>query len=233
MRKFICAAFLLCILTLGVTNVRADTISFNLDTPNDAISGFPGPYANVTINLTSATTADVTFVSLTNSGNIYLMGDGSTADVNVNATSWTISGISGSNLGSGFSPGPFTDGGSLNVDGFGVFNQTIDSFDGFTHSSDTISFTLTNTGGTWASAANVLADNADGWKAAIHVFVTSWPADASNGAIATGYAAGTCVGDCGGGGGGGGGQIPEPGSLTLLGSGMIGMASLLKRRLKK
>lgn len=42
----------------------------------------------------------------------------------------------------------------------------------------------------------------------------------------------TCVGG-GCGGGGGGGSVPEPGGLALLGSGMIGMATLLKRRQKK
>jgi hypothetical protein len=57
--------------------------------------------------------------------------------------SWTLGAITGSNAGTGFMPGPWSDGGSGNEDGFGVFNQTINSCDGFTHSSDTISFSLT------------------------------------------------------------------------------------------
>ena len=166
------------VLVLSASVARADVISFDLTVANTAISGFTGPYAKVTTNRTSTTAADVTFTSLTNGGNIYLMGDSSSADVNVNATTWTISGIAGSN-GTGFTPGQFSDAGSGTVDGFGGFNQTIDNFDGFTHSVDTISFTLTDTSGTWADAAAVLTPNVDGDVAALHVFVTSSPANAS------------------------------------------------------
>jgi hypothetical protein len=225
----LCAAVLL-LLTLGALPASADTVTSIIGNPNDDISGFSGPYATVTIDLTSSTTATITFTSLTNGGNIFLFGDGGSVDVNVNATSWTLSNIQGFNSGTGFHPGAFTDGGSGQVDGFGVFNQTINSFDGFTHSSDTISFNLTNTSGTWSSATNVLAANADGFDAAMHVFVTSSPANASNGAIATGFASETA---------GSFESSPtpppgtEPSSLLVIGSGLIGLGSLVRRRLKK
>src|SRR5207245_6853060 len=161
----------------------------NLSVGNPAVSGYPGPYASVTINRTSSITATITFTSLTKSGNIYLMGDGASVAVNVNATSWTLGTISGSNSGTGFTPGPYTNGGSGNVDGFGVLNQTINSFDGFTHSSSSISFTLTNTSGIWGSAASVLVANANGAMAAAHIFVTKLPVNSRNGALAPGFAA--------------------------------------------
>jgi hypothetical protein len=217
----VCLAVFACLFTLGAPPASADTFTFDLGSPNTAISGFAGPYASVLVDLTSPTTATITFTSLTNAGNIYLLGDGGTVDVNVNATSWTLSGITGSNAGTGFTPGPWSDGGSGNVDGFGDFNQTIDSFDGFTHSSDTISFTLTNTGGTWANAASVLTPNGDGADAAAHIFVTSSPANAANGALATGFAAGpgTTI------------PSPEPSSLSMLGIGVLGLLGFARRRL--
>ncbi len=70
---------------LMALNASADSV-FNLDTGNSAISGYTGPYASVDVNLTSATMATITFTSLTNSGNIYLMGGGGSVGVNVNAT---------------------------------------------------------------------------------------------------------------------------------------------------
>lgn len=201
------------------TAVLADTFSSTLDTGNSAISGFTGPFGTVSVDLTSSTTALITFTSLTNSGNIYLFGDGGSVDVNINATSSTISGITGSNAGTGFtSGGPFTAAGSGNVDGFGVFNQTIDTFDGFTHSSDTISFTVTDNSGTWASASNVLTPNSDGFDAAAHIFVTSSPANAANGAIVTGFAAES----------GGPVTAPEPSSVFLLGAGLLALVGLRK-----
>jgi hypothetical protein len=182
------AAVVLFLLAGGAPRASADMVSYDIGIGNSAISGYPGPYATVTVNLTDSTHATITFTSLTNNGNIYLMGDGQSADVNVNATSWTIGSFMASNAGTGFTPGPLSDGGSNNVDGFGVFNQTTTSFDGFSHSSDMISFVLTDTSGMWASAANVLTPNADGYVAGIHVYVTSFPANAANGAIATGFA---------------------------------------------
>jgi len=167
----------------------ADTVYY-LTAGNSAISGYTGPYAKVDVDLTSSTTATITFTSLTNAGNIYLMGATSAVDVNVNATSWTLGTVTGTNAGTGFTPGSYSNGGSKNADGFGSFNQTIVSFDGFTHSADNITFTLTDTSGTWGSSSNVLTPNADGDYVAAHILVTSYPADASNSNPATGYAAG-------------------------------------------
>jgi hypothetical protein len=83
---------------------KADLFSFDLGIGNSAISGFPGPYANVEVNRTSNSTATITFTSLINGGNIYLLGDGGTAGVNVSGA-FTLGAISGSNSGTGFTPG--------------------------------------------------------------------------------------------------------------------------------
>jgi len=204
-----CAGFM----AFTVQPAKADSITFDLTTGNSAISGYPGPYASVLVNRTSTTTATITFTSLTNSGNIYLLGGVGSVAVNVNATSFTLGPITGSNAGTGFTPGPYSDGGSGNEDGFGSFNQTINSFDGYTHSSDSISFSLTDTSGTWASAMAVLLANSGGSLAAAHIFVTADPANGSNGALATGFAAN--------------GTVPDSGTtVALLGFALVGIGSL-------
>jgi len=208
-------AILTAIAGLSLQQAKADFV-FNLTFGNPAISGFAGPYAQVDVNLTSSTMATVTFTSLLNSGNIYLFGATSSVDVNVNASAFTLTGITGSNSGAGFTPGIYSQGSAGNVSQFGVFNGIVDSFDGYTHSSDNISFTLTNTSGIWASAASVLAPNSDGYLAAAHIFVTSSPADAANGALATGFA----------------GAVPEPSATLLLPLGGI-LAFLLRLRTKR
>lgn len=218
------AIFLTVLFFFGGSALVADTTGpIDISSANAAISGFPGPYATVTVTTPTLNSnmATITFTSNTVGANIYLMGDGGTADVNVNATTWTLGTITGTNAGMNFTPGPYSNGGSGNVDGFGVLNQTINSFDGFTHSSDTISFTLTDTSGTWADAASVLVANANGAFAAIHVFVTPLPADGhGTGALATGFAAN-----------GGAMSVPEPATWVSLGS-ILGMGALLslKRR---
>src|SRR4051812_41122843 len=107
MRNIIIAGTALVALTGGAA--QADLISFNLTTPNAAIAGFASPYAHVDVNRTSTTTATITFTSLTSGGNIYLLGDGGSVAVNVNAASWALGSITGSNSGTGFTPGPYSD----------------------------------------------------------------------------------------------------------------------------
>jgi len=211
------AAVLIAIAGLGLQQAKADTV-YTLSVGNAAISGFPGPYATATVHLVDSTHATITFVSLTNSGNIYLFGDGSSVAVNVNATSWTIGSFSSSNAGTGFTqPPPLSDGGSGNVDGFGVLNQTVNSFDGYTHSSDHISFTLTNTSGTWLSDSTVLKANSGGAFVAAHIFVTSSPANASNTALATGFASN------------GGSHVPDGGTTVMLLGAALGALGMARR----
>jgi hypothetical protein len=205
------------VLIFGASSASADFI-FDLGTGNSAISGNPGPYAQVDVHLVDSTHATITFRSLTNNGNIYLMGAQGAVGFNVNASSWTLGTISGTNAGTGFTPGPYSDGGAGNEGGFGSFNQTIDSFAGYKDSADKIVVNLTDTSGTWADASQVLIANASGNLAAAHIFVTASPADASGSASVTGFA---------------GGVVPAPPSAVLLGLGAFGLLGFMTiRRLR-
>jgi VPDSG-CTERM motif len=207
------AAILIGIAGLGFQQAKADTFTSDIGSGNTAISAYSGPYANVTITLVNSTTATVTFTSLTNGGNIYLMGDGSSADLNVNASTFSVSGVTSTQL-AGFNSGGFLGTSSGNVDGLGSFNLQLNFFDGYTWSKNSISFTLTNTSGTWASASNVLFFNSNGFDAAAHIYVSD--GNVADTALATGFAGET-----------GGHIVPDGGTTVMLlgiGLSVLGMA---------
>jgi hypothetical protein len=153
------------------TAVRADIINITLSSSNGAFTG-SGPYANVEVDLTSSTVATITFTSDTSGGFTYLMNG---ADVNINATTFTAPTASsvtatGPSTGGFTAPSGITVGSGGNDDGFGTFNLNIGQHDGYPDSSNMISFSVTDTSGTWASASNVLALNGTGFDAAFHAF---------------------------------------------------------------
>jgi hypothetical protein len=157
----------------------------------------------------------VTFTSQTNGGYIYLMGDGGTADLNVNGT-YTLSALTESNSITGFTP-TFDANVPGNVDGFGTFNLSLNNKDGFGDTATTISFTLTDTSGTWLSVSDVLIANSGGSTAAVHAFACATPCTSSSTAFNTGFAAN-------------GSQVPEPVSMLLFGSGLVAIGAKLRRR---
>jgi hypothetical protein len=200
---------LIAIACFGLQQAKAIT-TYSLSTPNDAISGYPAPYGSVSVTLVG-NTATITFTAAHTGAFQYLFGDGSSAAVNVNGA-FTLGAITGTQL-PGFGPTTLSSGGAGQVDGFGNFNLTINSNDGYTAASNSITFTLT---GSWANEASVLIANANGALVAAHIFVTAFPADANASALATGFAAN-----------GGAINTPDGGTTVMLlgvALGALGMA---------
>ena len=226
-----CASAISFLLTLGALSASAEAFNPFLSTltvPDEAISGFPAPFGTVLVDLTSPTTATITFTADESHANAYTFGSVNSAAVNLSSTSgFTISGLTGTPLNGSFTVGTLTSGGSGNVSSFGVFNETINDSGGFTTSAESITFTVTRTTGTWASSADVLTGNTDGFDAAAHIFICNAPVagcTASSGATTTGFVAEIA---------GSGVTVPEPTSVFLLGSVLVGVTAILRKKAQR
>jgi len=195
-------AILSALLLMAVGSARADLI-LTLNVANSGVPD-PGPYGTVDVHLTDSTHATVTYTA----AGSFSFVDSGIVGVEVNASSFTVGSLSG------FSSSASV--GSGNEDGFGNFNVSIDNGAASVHETS-LSFVLTDTSGSWASASSVLTGNASGYDAAAHVF---YPLG-NNGNGSTGYVVnGTPT-------------VPDGASTAML----LGIASLgvgmLKRRLVK
>jgi len=192
---------------LTAVSALADTIPYQINDPNAALQngGFLPPYAEVSITVNGPSNQATVTV---NRDGTYLIGDGGSFDLSLKspATAGSFS-WTGGNATTAFSTGN-----PGNISEFGFFNLTIDDFDGFTRAVESLTFTLTKVSGTWASASDVLIANSDGYLIAAHIFPP--------GGIDTGFA-------------GNGTPIPEPTTMLLLGSGLLGLAGFVRRRFKK
>ena len=99
------AALIIAVACIGLQQGRADSVTYYLTQGTPGISGYTGPYATVAVNRTDSTNATITFTSLTANGKTYLFGATSSVAINVNASSWKLGAITGSNSGTGFTPG--------------------------------------------------------------------------------------------------------------------------------
>jgi hypothetical protein len=209
-----------------VGSAKADLV-FSLSIGNSDISGFTGPYGQADLNLVDATHATLTFTTFSNASDQYYMVDGGSAGFNVNAGTFSVTNITG-NSGSG----TYATGGAGNEDGFGSFNQSINSPNAnFDNRSTLISFTLTNLSGTWADQTNVLTANGSGNFVAAHIGVCDTPlsgctsADTADGQIATGFADDTLPGvptQTS--------SVPEPSTWAMMLIGFFGVGFIAYRR---
>lgn len=211
--------------------VAADTISYFLTASN--LKGFDGPFARVTVDRTSPTTATITFESLTNGPYVYLIGGRGAVDVNVNGP-FDLGPITGANTVQGFTGGSSSDGGVDNGRRIGFFNLRLSSDGGWPRSSTEVSFDLTASGGSsWDSAAQVLLPNDRGQIAAIHLFPCRRDGEACapdrRSKHARGFADGAVVDPpvadlppvA---------AVPLPAAAWLFGSGLVGLIALARRR---
>ena len=196
---------LISILLGVIIPIAALALTIDIVTPNAALAPYPGPYATAEVTLLDSTHAQI--VVDTKLG-YWLGGEGSFAFNPIGNVTTVASGVT-------LASDPY---GSGNVSDFGPFGVTVKMFDGWSAAASTMTIDIIRTGGTWADVNNVLAFNGAGYRVAAHIFVGTTPGVGV--ALETGYA----------GEGTGTTLVPEPGTMLLLGLGLLGLGITSRKR---
>ena len=202
LRKFAVSLAMFAFIALSSAVVaRADSVVIN--TPNPGLSGSPGPYATVNYVL-NGSNIDVT-VTMNAGFAAFGTGNGNNGIFGFNIVGSTT-GLNITNLVgvTSFAPG----GGQM--DGFGNFDVTLACCNP-PNAVTSFSFTVSRTGG-FSSASDLFEANGNGAHFAVHIAPTN--------GNPTGFAAD----------GGQNIETPEPASMFLLGTGLLGTAAGLRRR---
>jgi hypothetical protein len=200
------ATALIAITCFGFQQAKADTATYTLTQSNSPGTLGSGPFGTVLVTTPTLNSSTATILFTAAPG--YLFVDGGSVAVNVNGTvnhpiSFTTN--PGAN--------PVTDDSPNQEDGFGVFNVAGSQANSSLGAS-TVSFTLTLTSGTWASASTVLTPNSQGWIIAAHIQI-------QNGTGNTGFAAGTLTGT----------GVPDGGTTVMLLGVALGALGMVRRYL--
>lgn len=172
MRKVSFIVGLMVLILACVAQPVSASMQFSLGIGNTALvgSGYPAPFGDVYVDLVDSTHATILLTNV-NVDPQFMYGDGKTLALNTNGDVTVVGGEAAivQTQRSGFSNThgsgleDFSLEGAKNESGFGDFNFTLDTFDGYTHSSNTISFTLQKTTGSWANVNDVLTPNDNGY----------------------------------------------------------------------
>jgi PEP-CTERM motif len=207
LRKFVISLAMFAISVFGSAVVaNADAVIIN--TPNDGLSGTPGPYATVTY-LLNGSNIDVT-VNMFPGFLAFGQGNGNNGIFGFNIVGSTT-GLAVTNMPAGFTANL----GGGQMDGFGNFEVTLSCCNP-QGAVSSFSFTVSRTGG-FAAASDLFEASSSGAHFVVHIAPTN--------GNPTGFAGDT-------------GEpapeaIPEPASMLLLGGGLIGVAVGLRKLLRK